>query len=116
MYACSVGKLYSSSACRTIVASWPGEGTGDTVYETATGHRIYTSASTMVPSGYTWDTGSTNTSTLHVTAFVRIEPEELPRKPKYVDPAPRPTKYIPKVRTNFRVTQRPEFHARSNPR
>lgn len=119
MYAQSYGRFSTGTADRTIVASWPGYQTGDTVFETATGRRISVSGSSTVPTGYIWDTSSTSTprQDLYVTAFVRIAPEEEPpKRPRYTDPAPRPTPYTPKVRPGFRVTQRPEFHARSNPR
>lgn len=103
---------------RMIVRSWSGYGTGDTVYETADGRRLVTAGTATCPEGYFWDpriSDSNSTSvTLYPTFVVAEEPP--PKRAKYTDPAPRPTLCAPKVRPDFRAVQRPEFHARSNPR
>lgn len=105
---------------RIIVGSRPGYGTGDTIFTTSDGREALSSGTSLCPAGYYWDAHRGNTADTSFETFRVIqattEPEEPPERPRYVDPNPRPPVTPPKVRPNFRVTRRPEFHARSNPR
>jgi len=110
-----------ASPDRIITHSWPGPGTGETIYQTAYG-RQFVRVGYGVPYGYelasTMETADSSTARFSTYRIVAPGPEqpEKPKKPRYIDPAPRPRPQPPRVRTDFMVVQRPEFHARSNPR
>jgi len=113
--------IYTShQPSRTIVASWPGVGTADTVYLTQDQREVVVTGSSAIPEGYCWADKVT-----YRTAdddYIRVAPEQGaigpkgsvgPQKPER--PRPR-TPYRPMRAPVFKQVMRPEFHARSHPR
>lgn len=106
----------SYSQSNVIVATYPGRGTGDTVYQTATGDTFEIRASCgHLPSGYRWAD-----QIYHTNVY------DSPIKADVLGPPPKP-RYIPMVDKRKTIhrklsvrapkfVRRPEFHARSNPR
>lgn len=107
----------SYSQSNVIVATYPGRGTGDTVYQTATGDTFeIQGACNRLPSGYRWADQVYNTNVYE--SPIKADALGPPPAPRY-QPVINRRQVIhrkPAIQRAPRFVQRPEFHARSNPR
>lgn len=112
-----------------IVRSYAGDGTGDVVYVARNGKKYYVTCSTTLPPGTRWAKDvkiGGYSATLYVSTAPKtkaeLEWEEAAAKiaacraMKAEQTARRGKGYFPRSVESMRVTIRPEYHARSNPR
>jgi hypothetical protein len=115
--------ISASNHARHIVATWPGTNTGDTVVRYGDGRTAYHSAQ-FVTSNCNCDSRGNIVVSSGTVAAVTNTPEMVGDEARDAELARRERAswmgssrvHPPRMRENVRVIQKPEFHARSNPR